>query len=58
MPDTLKTKKPTSSLIKGRQNLHNTSPMTVLKHLKPLFRIAVIALICVTTLRPLKNVPT
>ena len=33
-PDTLKTKKPTSSLIKGRQNLHNTSSMTALKHLK------------------------
>ena len=47
-PDTLKTKKPTSSLIKGRQNLHNTSPMTVLKYLKPFFWIAVIALIYVT----------
>ena len=48
MPDTLKTKKPTSSLIEAQQNLHNTSPMTVLRHLKPLFWIAVIASICVT----------
>jgi putative membrane protein len=47
-PDTLKTKKPTSSPIKGRQNLHNTSSMTALKHLKPLFWIAIIASICVT----------
>lgn len=58
MLDTLKTKKLTSLPIKGRQNLYDTSSMTALKHLKPLFGIAVIALICVTTLRPPKNVPT
>ena len=48
MPDTLKTKKLTSLPIKGRQNFYNTSAITVLKHLKPLFWIAIIALICMT----------
>ena len=47
MPDTLKTKKPTNSPTEAQQNLHNTASMTALKHLKPFFWIAVMALICV-----------